>query len=445
MSGLTERDLRVLAHYAHHGNRELYWNYLAQLPGNDGYGALALGVVRNDNVAGATANVFAQEVARRKNGIVLIEREWQRFGVDLMRADLQLRTELAENGHARLALNLPVSLVQRAHDRTFRKRDIEVNAWTPRELLEAARHRGGEPAAERLWQTMLDNRSWGLERFKGTIAEMWGQREAPNDMLDYFWRVTQARVAASQVLPYTDPDRIGLRDVHHEYDPARRQWSMVQLLGDDLSGPQRHESPERNAARIAELEDARRLRIERLAMRDDFHPDDRFRRLLRSPQTLAGDDAPPAGPRLAEADDPRRPGHPGHALYRGIEQGVHRLDAERGRAPDAASACMTAALYACAVRSGITSSDHVVLSIDSAATRAGENVFVVQGGLSDARNRVAWMRTDEAVATPVEQSLANAAEYAATREAGAQVLAQAHVQADDAVRQHAPSRSLATP
>lgn len=38
MSGLTERDLSVLGSYARDGNRELYWNYLSQLPGADGTG-----------------------------------------------------------------------------------------------------------------------------------------------------------------------------------------------------------------------------------------------------------------------------------------------------------------------------------------------------------------------------------------------------------------------
>ncbi len=40
MSGLTEHDLRILGSYARDGNRELYWNYLSQLPGADGYGTL---------------------------------------------------------------------------------------------------------------------------------------------------------------------------------------------------------------------------------------------------------------------------------------------------------------------------------------------------------------------------------------------------------------------
>lgn len=52
MSGLNNKDVEILSFYAENGNRELYWNYLAQKPGNDGYGLLALGVVRNDNVPG---------------------------------------------------------------------------------------------------------------------------------------------------------------------------------------------------------------------------------------------------------------------------------------------------------------------------------------------------------------------------------------------------------
>ncbi len=63
MSKLTEDNFRVLEHYAKTGNRELYWNYLSQLPGADGYGTLALGVVRNDNLPGQVANKYAQDYA----------------------------------------------------------------------------------------------------------------------------------------------------------------------------------------------------------------------------------------------------------------------------------------------------------------------------------------------------------------------------------------------
>ena len=60
MSGLTQKDIRILIDYADAGNRELYWNYLSQLPGSDGYGTLALGVVRNDSLPGRVANAYAQ-------------------------------------------------------------------------------------------------------------------------------------------------------------------------------------------------------------------------------------------------------------------------------------------------------------------------------------------------------------------------------------------------
>ncbi len=63
MSGLTARNLEVLEQYADTGNRELYWNYLSQLPGADGYGTLALGVVRNDSAPGQVANSYAQPYA----------------------------------------------------------------------------------------------------------------------------------------------------------------------------------------------------------------------------------------------------------------------------------------------------------------------------------------------------------------------------------------------
>lgn len=58
MTGLGEKDLRILESYSSEGNRELYFNYLAHLPGNDGYALLALGVVRDDNMDSAAASML---------------------------------------------------------------------------------------------------------------------------------------------------------------------------------------------------------------------------------------------------------------------------------------------------------------------------------------------------------------------------------------------------
>src|SRR5690606_23957037 len=138
----------ILERYAEKGNRELYWNYLAQHEGSDGYGLLALGVVRNDSMPGAVANNFAQNHARNHDGRVPSEREWEQFGQDLVVRDLVRRQHWMERQRPDLALNLPVKDVQHAHDKSFQDYGIDPNAWTPRQLLEAARRQGGEDAAE---------------------------------------------------------------------------------------------------------------------------------------------------------------------------------------------------------------------------------------------------------------------------------------------------------
>lgn len=96
------------------------------------------------------------------------------------------------------------------------------------------------------------------------------------------------------------------------------------------------------------------------------------------------------------------------ALYGQIERGVHGLDATLGRTPDANSERMTMSLYALAREQGITRVDHVVLSQQGQIARAGENVFIVQGGLNDLGNRHAHMSTAQAIALPVEQALTRA-------------------------------------
>ena len=66
---------------------------------------------------------------------------------------------------------------------------------------------------------------------------------------------------------------------------------------------------------------------------------------------------------------------------------------------------MSASLAALAQARGLTRIDHVVLSAQTDALSAGANVFVIQGDLGDPARRVGRMRTQDAVATPVEASL----------------------------------------
>ncbi|HEX5662306.1 MAG TPA: hypothetical protein VFX93_02300, partial [Xanthomonadaceae bacterium] len=276
---------------------------MAQKEGADGYGLLALGVVRNDSMPGAVANHFADNRARA-DGRVLSERDWERFGEDLVRRDLMLRARHLEGGRPDLGLNLPVRDVQFAHDGAFNQARIDPNAWTPRELLEAARRQDGEPAAERVWRNMLDGSGLGLGRMGITS---WDVLIRHNDTelpaARYYGALTGASALAAVDRDRTDPDVIGARDFYYAYDRRSGQWSSV-AAGSEF-GP--HIRPVTDSQKIRKLDDARAVRLESQAQRDDFHPNDpnRDRPLARSPFTLAdAGDAQDPGIQLAANRSP---------------------------------------------------------------------------------------------------------------------------------------------
>lgn len=96
-------------------------------------------------------------------------------------------------------------------------------------------------------------------------------------------------------------------------------------------------------------------------------------------------------------------------LLRQSQEAVRRLDESLGRTYDGDSDRMAASLAHLAHANGFSRIDHVVLNNATALLQKGENVFVVQGGLTDATNRVAYMKTQDAIAAPVEHSLARLA------------------------------------
>lgn len=407
MPGLTQDDLRILSAYARQENRELYWNYLAHKDGNDGYGLLALGVVRNDNAPGATANIFADNRAR-DGGIRMSEREWNQFGVNLMRRDLDERRGQLDAGHPDLALNLPVRDVQDVHDRTFQAHRIDPNSWTPREFLQAARRHGGEGEAEQAWTMMLDNTALGLSRMRSTS---WDTMHTYNDQeLDaaaYMRRMAGARTLATQALPNTDPDRIGAVSSYALYDARSKQWTQVTTTGEVPTS-----QPIRDAHQLQELTDTRQLRLDRQELRREFHPDDPYRNLpiVRSPYLLSDNtpsNAQEQATQLAAAASvttPDQPGHPRFALHQQCSAGVDALDRQLGRQPDQRSACMTASLTTLAAANGLDRVDHVLLSRAGSEAQAGQHVFVVQGDPGNPAHLRAHMPTNQAVTTPVETS-----------------------------------------
>lgn len=103
----------------------------------------------------------------------------------------------------------------------------------------------------------------------------------------------------------------------------------------------------------------------------------------------------PRGPQQSEAE---------HPLLRQARAGVERLDAQLGRTPDANSERLAASLACLAREHGLQRIDHVVLSEQNERVQRGENVFVVQGRVDDPASRVAHMKTEVAVQTPVDES-----------------------------------------
>lgn len=406
MSGLTRQDLRILEYYAGEENRELYWNYLAQKEGADGYGLLALGVVRNDSMPGAVANHFADNRAR-SDGRNLTEREWERFGEDLITRDLALRKSWLDRGHPDLALNLPVKDVQLAHDGAFEQARINPNAWTPRQLLEAARRQGGERAAEEVWGNMLDGSALGINRSGITLKDIAVYDDGKLPAVSYTGAIFGAGLQAAVDRDRTDPNIIGARDFYYMYDNRSGEWASVSNGGP--AGPLIREVTD--PRQLRELNDARAVRLESQAQRDDWHPQDpnRNRPIARSPFTLADSGGlQEHDVQLAQRTERPRPTEASamtdHPLYQQALAAVTRRDAELGRAPDDNTHRIALAGAGMAARGGYHRIDDIVFNVATDKLAAGERFFVLQGGRDDPAHLRESMPTRDALAmTPDQQ------------------------------------------
>ncbi|HIE0524989.1 TPA: XVIPCD domain-containing protein [Stenotrophomonas maltophilia] len=128
------------------------------------------------------------------------------------------------------------------------------------------------------------------------------------------------------------------------------------------------------------------------------------------PTTAPGPE--PAAPAPDEAlgpnralQDPTQPGHPDHALYQQIREGVEALDAKHGRSFDEVSERMTASLLVLAKDNDLERVDHVLVSNATREHPAGHTLFVVQGEPSNPAHQRAAMPTELAAQTSVEESL----------------------------------------
>lgn len=92
--------------------------------------------------------------------------------------------------------------------------------------------------------------------------------------------------------------------------------------------------------------------------------------------------------------------HPGHALFKDAQRGVHAQDARIGRTPDILSDQLAGSLATRMHSAGGTRIDAVVMSQDAT------NTFAVQGRLEDPAQLRVTVETVTAYNTPLEQSTA---------------------------------------
>ncbi|PZT44231.1 hypothetical protein A7X92_11710 [Stenotrophomonas maltophilia] len=143
---------------------------------------------------------------------------------------------------------------------------------------------------------------------------------------------------------------------------------------------------------------------------DDLQPVTAAFTVPAAPTTAPGPE--PAAPAPDEASapnlalqDPTQPGHPDHALYQQIREGVEALDAKHGRSFDEVSERMTASLLVLAKDNDLDRVDHVLVSSATSEHPAGHTLFVVQGEPSNPAHQRAAMPTELAAQTSVEESL----------------------------------------
>lgn len=108
----------------------------------------------------------------------------------------------------------------------------------------------------------------------------------------------------------------------------------------------------------------------------------------------------PTGPGRDQARAPQQ-----DPLVVQAEAAVRRLEAKSGREYDGHSACMAGSAACLARANGLSQIDHVLLSEARGTLRGGETMFVVQGEPGDPAQRRVQMKTQDAINTPIDQSV----------------------------------------
>lgn len=163
---LSARDFALLRTYAEAGDRIAYYTQLAAW--GYAYGTLALGVVDNDTLGGATANIFFQNSASDQ-GVTITADQLGSISIQLMQADFAARQSYATDHPGE---ELPYNIVQDYHRAVFNSFNVSGDAWTPNIALDYLQTPEQKQA---LWTELLSSSAIGS--FTAVVQSLFGEGE----------------------------------------------------------------------------------------------------------------------------------------------------------------------------------------------------------------------------------------------------------------------------
>ena len=128
---LGDEEFATLQQHSDAGDRIAYYSQLEHW-GNR-YGGLALSVVNNDTLSGATATLYFLDEAGDQ-GVSVSNDQLTAISLQLMRADLRAREAFGDSANGE---ELPVKSIKDYHQTIFDALNISDNAWTPNFAIES--------------------------------------------------------------------------------------------------------------------------------------------------------------------------------------------------------------------------------------------------------------------------------------------------------------------
>jgi hypothetical protein len=177
----------LLKSYADSNNPIAYYELLVEK--GYSYGNLALGVIKNDSLAGVTARLYAEQVAKDV-GVTLTDAAWQSITLELMQADLQAREQMFSADPSQ-PVELGWSPILDYHVAVFDRHQLPPDAWTAYTVLTGSFDGFADP--DGAWEIMLDMGSTIPFDDIGSVFISWAGRDAFSASAS--WRIQRTVVS----------------------------------------------------------------------------------------------------------------------------------------------------------------------------------------------------------------------------------------------------------